>query len=377
MAEELQKVQDGEVQHQQRQGSSLPATSMQDMQKAGELLAQANYLGTRSPGEGFLVMAACQQRGEDLVSFQQRFHLRQGRFSMQAHEMLAELVRRGGGYKLLERSPEKASIKVWFRENEYTCTLTWEDAQQEPFVYAGNEADQLAQLDLPWDKRKLKNKYKTPRSRQQMLWARVVSDSVVVVAPEVRGGIYTPEETDDFMGAQSTASASEEEVSATEAAQAVDVEQSEAKAPEQKQEEQKQEQQQQQQKDQKKTQGKKKPGRPPKNKQKQQEQKQDGQSQTQDQTQHAGEQNGQQDASGDGQEGETQSGEQGPDPWEKADEGTDFTVCPIGDERSYGVKWADMQTDWLKQAHKNAGKLKLEQGHIDEIELLLKERGVI
>ncbi len=373
MAEGLQKVQGGEVQHQQR-GSSLPATSMQDMQKAGELLAQANYLGTRSPGEGFLVMAACQQRGEDLVSFQQRFHLRQGRFSMQAHEMLAELCRRGGGYKVLERSPEKASIKVWFRENEYTCTLTWEEAQHEPFVYSGNEADQLAQLDLPWEKRKLKNKYKTPRSRQQMLWARVVSDSVVVVAPEVRGGIYTPEETDDFMGAQSTAPASEEEVDTSEASQAIDVEQGEAEEQTQKQEGQKQKEQE---KGQKATQGKRKPGRPPKNEQKQQEQTQDGQSQTQDQAQHVGEQDGHQDASGDGQEGETQNGEQGPDPWKKGDEGTDFTICPVGDERSKGVKWADMNNDWLLQAHHNAGKLGLEQGHINEIEKVMKERGVI
>jgi hypothetical protein len=78
--------------------------------------------------------------------------------------MLAELVRHGGGYKVLERSPEKASIKVWYGDNEYTNTLTWEEAAQEPFVYGGNEKEQLAQLDLPWEKRNLKNKYMTPRS---------------------------------------------------------------------------------------------------------------------------------------------------------------------------------------------------------------------
>ena len=45
----------------------------------------------------------------------------------------------------------------------------------------------------------LKAKYSTPRARMQMLWARCVSDGVRVVAPECVQGIYTPEETSDFV----------------------------------------------------------------------------------------------------------------------------------------------------------------------------------
>ena len=181
-----------------RTGHSLPASSMADLATAGQLLAQAGFLGTRNQGEGFMVLATCQQTGMSLIEFQQKFHLRQGRFSMQAHAMLAELCERGGSYKLIERSPDRAALELTKDGNKFISEITWEDAQNEPFVYAGNETDQLAELEKPLDKRKLKAKYRTPRSRMQMLWARAVSDGVVVIDPGARGGIYTPEESSDF-----------------------------------------------------------------------------------------------------------------------------------------------------------------------------------
>ena len=178
---------------------ALPFTSMGDIATAGQLLAQANFLGTRNPGEGFMVMAACSQMGMSLVDFQQKFHLRQGRFSIQAHELLAQLVARGGSYKIIERSPARAALEMAKDANVYLSEITWDQAMQEPFVYGGREEDQLAELGKPVEKRRLKAKYQTPRSRMQMLWARAVSDGVVCVDPGARGGMYTPEETDDII----------------------------------------------------------------------------------------------------------------------------------------------------------------------------------
>ena len=40
-------------------------------------------------------------------------------------------------------------------------------------------------------------RYPTPWQRKKMLWARVISDGVHTMAPEVATGIYTPEELDD------------------------------------------------------------------------------------------------------------------------------------------------------------------------------------
>ena len=188
-------------------GSVLPVQGMGDLRSAGELLAQASFLGCRNAGEGFVLMATCQQSGLSLIEFQQRYHFRQGRFSIQAHALLAEFVERGGSYKVVERSPTRAAIEFTKDGNKYLSEITWDQAAEEPFVYAGSEDAALAELAKPVGKRRLKNKYATPRSRMQMLWARAVSDGVVVVDPGARGGMYTPEETDDFAPALPPASA--------------------------------------------------------------------------------------------------------------------------------------------------------------------------
>lgn len=367
MSQELQKIEAHELQHR----NTLPLNSIQDAEQAGKLLAQANYLGTRSPGEGFLVMAACQQRGEDLVSFQQRYHLRQGRFSMQAHEMLAQLERRGGGYEIIQRDEECASLKLWKGDRVYTSTLTWEQAKQEPFVYAGNENEQLAQLDLPFEKRRLKNKYKTPRSIKQMLWSRVVSDGVVVVDPGARGGIYTPEETEDFTEDAAPAQKEEKEVSSEQAQEAINVESKSAdNKPEQNPKQETKEETKS--KDKSKDKSKGKPGRPPKNKQKESasKSKDDSGKETAQKDSQTAEKNSQSQNS-QGQD------DQGPNPWDEAEKETDFSVCPVDHPKVKGVKWVDMETDWLKEAHKKAAELNLEQGHISIIEQVLKERGEI
>ena len=44
----------------------------------------------------------------------------------------------------------------------------------------------------------MKPKYRTNRSRMQMIWARCVSDGVRVVCPAACQGVYTPEETEDI-----------------------------------------------------------------------------------------------------------------------------------------------------------------------------------
>jgi hypothetical protein len=178
--------------------NELPLQNMAEVATAGQLLAQAGYLGTRNPGEGFLVMASARQMGISLVEFQQKFHFRQGRFSMAAHAILAEFESRGGKFEMVCRTPEKAELRLVKNEKTYNFAITWEECKEEPFIYAGNELEQLAELKKPFDKRKLKNKYMTPRSRMQMLWARLVSDSVATIDPAARLA-YTPEETDDII----------------------------------------------------------------------------------------------------------------------------------------------------------------------------------
>ena len=183
----------------------LPLQTMAEIREAGDLLAQAGFLGTSNIGEATVILMAAHQRNEDLISFQQKFHFRQGRFSMGAHAMLAEFEAHGGTYDLIERTADRAALTLAMGKREYDSVLTWADACCEPFVYAGKESEQLAQLDLPMEQRKFATKYRTPRSRMQMLWARAVSDGVVCVDPGARGALYTPEETADFTDAPAAA----------------------------------------------------------------------------------------------------------------------------------------------------------------------------
>ncbi len=116
--------------------------------------------------------------------------------------MLAAFNRRGGKHRLVDRTPERAAIHLEFDGTEYDFELTWEQVMQEPFVYRGGPDAQMAELNKPFEERRLKDKYRTPRSRMQMLWARLISDSVRAVDPQSNQGTYTPEEIDDFDGVE-------------------------------------------------------------------------------------------------------------------------------------------------------------------------------
>lgn len=171
---------------------------MQDLQTLGQVLAASNLFGKRNPAEGLAIVAMCQQKRISWLDFMQNFHMIQGVVSKKTDAIIADFHRVGGTHRVLSRTAEKAEAYFKLGDTDYTSTITWEDCLAEPFVYVGKEGDVLAML-LRGQKPPLKAKYSTPRARMQMLWARCVSDGVRVVAPECVQGIYTPEETSDFV----------------------------------------------------------------------------------------------------------------------------------------------------------------------------------
>ena len=122
-----------------------------------------------------------------------------GRVSKKTDAILADFHMIGGTHLPISRTEEVAEAKFTLGKASYTSKLTWEECKSEPFIYQGKEDDVVQLLEAgKMDALKIKAKYRTPRARKQMLWARVVSDGVRVVAPECCRGIYTPEEVDDF-----------------------------------------------------------------------------------------------------------------------------------------------------------------------------------
>lgn len=180
---------------------SLPVASMSDLASAGQLLARSGMFGIRNEAEGFVVLVTCHQRGITIPEFFEDYHIVHGRPSKKADAILASLVDLGGEYEILSRTPERAAIKASRGKTSGVFELTWADAQLEPFPYVGKESEIVEDL-ARGQRPQLKDKYATPRSRMQMLWARVVSDAVRAVCPQACKGTYTPEEVGDFADPQ-------------------------------------------------------------------------------------------------------------------------------------------------------------------------------
>lgn len=181
----------------------LPVNSVQEMQTLGAVLAQSQLFGQTNPAVGLAIVGMCHQKRISWLDFMQTFHMIQGTVSKKTDAILADFRRKGGTHKVIARTPEKAEAVFALDDNAYPSSITWEDCKREPFIYVGKEKDVVPLIERgAFDKLVVKAKYRTPRARMQMLWARCVSDGVRVVAPECCQGIYTPEEASDFDNVQ-------------------------------------------------------------------------------------------------------------------------------------------------------------------------------
>ena len=143
----------------------------------------------------------CYSTSVDPLSLGQRYHIVSGKLSMKADAMLAEFRTRGGKHRVVKRDAEQAAVELSIDGQSLEFAFTWDEAKSEPFVYTGKESENIrfiAAGNKDELAKRLKSKYASPRSRMQMLWARVISDGVRTMMPEVNLGTYTPEEINDF-----------------------------------------------------------------------------------------------------------------------------------------------------------------------------------
>lgn len=176
----------------------------------GNAIHQSGLLGCDNPAQGIVFAMTCFAKNSDPMSLAQRYHVIHARLSMRADAMLAEFRLRGGKHKIVKRIADEATIALTMDGDTQEFSFSWADAKGEPFVYSGKESENLRfiaannQQELA---KRLKSKYATPRARMQMLWARVVSDGVRAMCPEVNLGTYTPEEIDDLDETQASSPA--------------------------------------------------------------------------------------------------------------------------------------------------------------------------
>lgn len=171
---------------------------IQAMTVYGDDIAKSGLLGCSNVSQGRLIAMECFARRTTAMTIAQQFHIIDNKLSMKADAMLAELRRLGGKHKVVKRSADHAEIEITFDGDTQRFVFTWEEAKQEPFVYDAKRKDALAAIARgDASKLTLNPNYASPRKRMQMLWARVVSDGVRTMAPEVNFGRYVPEEIED------------------------------------------------------------------------------------------------------------------------------------------------------------------------------------
>lgn len=165
----------------------------------GQAIYRSAMFGCESPAQGNVLALECMARRQPPLALAERYNVIKGKLSMKADAMMAGFRALGGKTKVIKRDENEACIELRLDGEKERFRFTWEEAQKEPFIYLGKESDVLAKLEAGKPPA-IKPKYATPRSRMQMLWARVVSDAVRTMAPEVCAGTYTPEEHADELG---------------------------------------------------------------------------------------------------------------------------------------------------------------------------------
>lgn len=127
--------------------------------------------------------------GLTAMEVQRRYHFIQGKPTKKADAMLAEWrMNHGGKHRVIERSAERAAILLIDSDgNEIEAELTMAQANESRW---------------PWNDWKdhskgYKDNWATPLDKRTMLWARLVSDLLRAVCPEIVAGVYTPEEVMD------------------------------------------------------------------------------------------------------------------------------------------------------------------------------------
>jgi hypothetical protein len=170
------------------------------VKQMGLAILHSEMFGCTNASQGAVLALECMARRVPPMTLAERYHIIHGRLSMRADAMLSDFrTKCGGSHRIVERTADAAEIELTAAGQSHRFRLTWEDAKGEPFVYVGKESIVLEKIQQGrWKDLMVKAKYATPRARSQMLWARVVSDGVRAMAPEVVAGYYCPEEIDDL-----------------------------------------------------------------------------------------------------------------------------------------------------------------------------------
>ncbi len=161
---------------------------VQAIEKLGEWISKSGLFGCEKVEQGMVLAMASLSEKRPITDICRRYHIVKGKLSMKAEAMLAEFNQRGGRHKWIKSDDKEAII-----------SLTFGDFKDFPVRYAITDAERAGLCGK--DGAKLPGQSGIGSWQKQpdaMLRARVTSEGIRMVCPEIVAGVYTPEEVDDM-----------------------------------------------------------------------------------------------------------------------------------------------------------------------------------
>jgi hypothetical protein len=150
----------------------------------GQAIAESGLFGCSKTEQGVVLAMQSLATGRPLLEIAQTYHIIDGKLSMRSDVMLARFLSGGGKVIWKERTSEAVSALFKYRDNELVFSATIEEFKRNEVALRSD-----GQMKKTWRTH--------PR---QMLTARVISEAVRLLAPELVCGFYSPEEVADFDG---------------------------------------------------------------------------------------------------------------------------------------------------------------------------------
>lgn len=154
------------------------------VERLGEMIASSGMFGCQKIEQGQVLALQCMTERKAPLEMAKVYHIIEGKLSMRADAMLAKFHMSGGTVKWTRRDDKVVEATFTLAGNSMPFRATLEE-----FVANGVATGRDGKLKDNWRK--------FPR---QMLTARVVSEAVRLLAPQVVFGVYTPEEIQDGNG---------------------------------------------------------------------------------------------------------------------------------------------------------------------------------
>jgi hypothetical protein len=165
--------------------NKLPISSAEDALKFGQMIARSGTFGVNSDEGGAVIALMCHQEDISLLEFQRTYHWVDNKPAMKADTMAAKFLNMGWNYEVIERSETVAKVKTWkdddSKAKEYSLTI--EEVKIAGYCFAKGG-------------KTLKDNWRV--RPKNMLWARLMSDTIRLLEPRVNAGTYTDEEIADF-----------------------------------------------------------------------------------------------------------------------------------------------------------------------------------